>query len=280
MNCTRELDYTNGMKDWNTLFGTNKAIIGMIHVQALPGTPRYQGSVSPIIAQVKREVAMYQDAGVHGIILENMHDVPYINRTVGPEITAVMTAAALAAKSATTLPAGIQILAGANKEALAVALAAGLDFVRTEGFVFAHVADEGFMDGCAARLMRYRKAIGAEHIKIFTDIKKKHSSHAITEDVTIEATAESAEFFLSDGLIITGLSTGYPVSVDHLQSARSASSLPIIIGSGITKQNIHQYWKHADGFIVGSHFKENGNWQNPVASGRVTSFMNTVRNFQ
>jgi predicted TIM-barrel enzyme len=246
------------MKEWKKLFKTPKAIIGMIHVQALPGTPRYQGSISKIIAQVKREAIIYQDAGVHGIILENMHDVPYVNRQVGPEITAVMTA-------------------GANHEALAVALAAGLDFIRAEGFVFAHIADEGFMDGCAAQLMRYRKAIGAEHILVFTDIKKKHSSHAITGDVKIDATAEAAEFFLSDGLIITGPSTGNPVSIYDLQSARSGSTLPVIIGSGITEQNIHQYWKHADGFIVGSHFKEEGNWQNPVASRRVKSFMETLR---
>lgn len=265
------------MKEWKKLFKPPKAIIGMIHVQALPGTPRYQGSVKKIIAQVKREAALYQDAGVHGIILENMHDVPYVNREVGPEITAVMTTAALAAKAATSLPVGIQILAGANQEALAVALAAELDFIRAEGFVFAHIADEGFMDGCAAQLMRYRKAIGAEHIHVFTDIKKKHSSHAITGDVKIDATAEAAQFFLSDGLIITGPSTGNPVSIYDLQSARSGSTLPVIIGSGITEQNIHQYWKHADGFIVGSHFKEEGNWQNPVASRRVKSFMETLR---
>lgn len=66
------------------------------------------------------------------------------------------------------------MLAGGNKQALAVALAAGFDFIRAEGFVFAHVADEGLMNACAGDLLRYRRLIGADHIKIFTDIKKKH----------------------------------------------------------------------------------------------------------
>lgn len=64
---------------------------------------------------------------------------------------------------------------GANKEALAVAMASGAQFIRAEGFVFSHVADEGWMDSCAAELLRYRRAIGAEDILVFTDIKKKHS---------------------------------------------------------------------------------------------------------
>lgn len=67
-----------------------------------------------------------------------------------------------------------QVLAGGNQQALAVALAAGLDFIRAEGFVFSHVADEGLMNACAGELLRYRKRIGADNVNIFTDIKKKH----------------------------------------------------------------------------------------------------------
>lgn len=67
-----------------------------------------------------------------------------------------------------------QILAGANREALATALASNLQFIRCEGFVFSHIADEGFIDGSAGELLRYRKFIEADHIHVFTDIKKKH----------------------------------------------------------------------------------------------------------
>lgn len=40
--------------------------------------------------------------------------------------------------------------------------------------MYSHIADEGLMNACAGPLLRYRHNIGAEHIAIFTDIKKKH----------------------------------------------------------------------------------------------------------
>lgn len=103
-----------------------------------------------------------------------MHDVPYVNKRVGPEITAAMTAISYCVKNETELPCGIQILSNANIEAIAVAKAASLNFVRVEGFVFAHIGDEGIMESCAGQLLRYRKMIGANEVLIFTDIKKKH----------------------------------------------------------------------------------------------------------
>lgn len=104
-----------------------------------------------------------------------MHDIPYLNRQVGPEIVASMSVVCNEVKKeANNLPCGIQILAGANKEALAVAKAAGLQFIRAEGFVFSHIADEGTMNSDAGELLRYRKQIEADDILVFTDIKKKH----------------------------------------------------------------------------------------------------------
>ena len=108
-------------------------------------------------------------------MVENMHDIPYLNRQVGPEIIASMSVVCNEVKKeATNLPCGIQILAGANKEALAVAKAAGLQFIRAEGFIFSHIADEGTMNSDAGELLRYRKQIEADDILVFTDIKKKH----------------------------------------------------------------------------------------------------------
>src|SRR6185503_11879785 len=140
-------------------------------------------------------------AGVDGVIIENMHDVPYLRVEVGPEIVAAMTAIATEVKrecgdveSARRLPVGIQILAGANIEAMAVAHAASLDFIRAEGFAYAHVADEGIIEASAAKLLRYRKMIGAERVQVWTDVKKKHSAHAITADVSLGETAETVEF--------------------------------------------------------------------------------------
>ncbi|XP_068812295.1 protein C19orf12 homolog isoform X3 [Struthio camelus] len=146
-----------------------------------------------------------------------MHDLPY---TVGPgpEITAAMTVISAAVKrTCPGLPLGVQILCAANQQAIAVALAAGLDFIRAEGFVFSHVADEGIINACAGNLLRYRKQIGAENIQIFADIKKKHSAHALTADVSVAETAKAAEFFLADGVILTGTATAMPADPKELK---------------------------------------------------------------
>ncbi|RXQ88804.1 BtpA/SgcQ family protein [Ancylomarina salipaludis] len=257
-------------------FSDKKLIIGMIHVQALPGTPNHKLSVEEISAVAVNEAKQYEKAKLDAIMIENMHDVPYLKGQVGSEITAAMTFVAQAIRNAVSLPLGIQILAGANKEALAVAKAANLDFIRAEGFVFGHVADEGYIDSCAGELMRYRKMIGADEVNVFTDIKKKHSSHAITSDVDIVETAHAAEFFLSDGLIVTGSSTGKAVDIRELDALKDTVDKPILVGSGITADNIAEYWHYANAFIIGSHFKEKGYWMNPISDERLTEFMNRV----
>ena len=94
-------------------------------------------------------------------MIENMHDVPYLRGSVGPEVVASMAVVGRAVKSESKLPVGVQILAGANLEAIAVAHAAGLDYVRVEAYAFAHVADEGVIESSAAELLRFRRKIGA-----------------------------------------------------------------------------------------------------------------------
>lgn len=250
----------------------------MVHVAALPGTPRNSKNIKEIISEAVRDAELLEKGGVDAIMIENMHDRPYLNRNVGPEVVSAMTAVAVELRHNINLPLGIQILAGANKAALAVALAACFDFIRAEGFVFGHLADEGWMNSDAGELLRYRKQIGAEHIKIFTDIKKKHSSHAVSVDVSIAETAKAAEFFLSDGVIVTGAATGEKASVEEVKAVKQAVKIPVIIGSGIDAQNIHEYWDSADAFIVGSSLKIGGNWENPVDINRVRELVGKAKN--
>jgi len=259
------------------LFNLNKPIIGMIHVDALPGTPKYNGSVKPIIEKAKSEALIYQSLGVPVLMIENMHDVPYLNRNVGPEITTLMSIILYEIKRTINLPLGIQILAGANKEAIASAHSADADFIRAEGFVFAHVADEGMFNSDAGELLRYRKEIGAENILVFTDIKKKHSSHSITADIDIVETAKAAEFFLSDGVIITGSSTGSEPSLTEIRSVKSKVGLPVLAGSGITAENISTYLAYCDAFIIGSYFMQEGKWFNPIDPEKVKILLSKTK---
>jgi len=194
---------------------------------------------------------------------------------IGPEIVAAMTAIGSEVKILCGLPVGIQILAGANIEAMAVAHAANLDFIRAEAYAYAHVADEGLIEASAGALLRYRRAIGADHIRVFADIKKKHSAHAITKDVDIVETAKAAEFFSVDGVIVSGVATGQPTDPIEVNSVGSAVSVPTIVGSGITADNIHDY-QNADAFIVGSSIKQDGLWMNPIDMERARA---VVRSF-
>lgn len=253
------------------------ALIGMIHVGALPGAPRSKQGVDALAKQAVAEAAILIEGGVDAIALENMHDVPYLNRTVGPEIVSAMTAICAAVRETTSLPLGIQILAGANCEAIAVAHATGCQFVRCEGFVFSHVADEGLMANAdAGPLLRYRRAIGADDVAIIADIKKKHSSHAITTDVALDEMARAAVFCGADGVVVTGTATGQSASATDVRAAAEAIDEAVFIGSGITPENVGDY-SDADGFIVGSYLKRDGRWENPPELERVHALAKAIR---
>src|SRR6185295_11831930 len=249
-------------------FGAPRALVWMLHVGALPGTPAARHSIEELIERTVAEARVYREAGFNALALENMHDRPYLKGDVGPEITAALTAVGREVKRETGLVLGIQVLAAGNREALAVALACGADFVRVEGFVFAHVADEGIIESCAGELLRYRRAIGAERVLVFADIKKKHGAHAITSDVSLAETARAAEFFLADGVIVTGTSTGLATDPSDLAEARAAVAIPVLVGSGVTPENLARH-AAADGLIVGSSVKQGGVWSNALDPARV-----------
>ena len=269
-----------------------KLLIGMVQVGALPGSPRSRLPVPELAERAAAEAILLVKAGFDGLIVENMHDRPYVHQQHGPETVAAMAAVALAVRAAVgdvrrggDLPIGIQVLSGGNREALAVALAAGLQFIRCENFVFSHVADEGLLATAeAGPLLRYRKQIGAEHVLVLCDIKKKHASHAITADISLADAAEAAEFFGADGLIVTGTATGRPTDPADVAEASDASNLPVLVGSGVTPESIPSLIGKADALIVGSSIKRSGRWENPIdqkrASAMTRAFAAAVRNLK
>lgn len=260
------------------IFGRDRAIIGMVHVGALPGTPGHREPLAAIEDRARAEAVALARAGFDAVILENMHDAPYLLREVGPEIVASMTRVASSVRSAVSVPLGVQILAGANRAALAVAHASGCSFIRAEGFAFASVADEGLMaEADAGPLLRYRRAIGADGVRVLADVKKKHSSHAITADVTIAESAAAAEFFGADAIIMTGPATGQPTALGDIDSARRGCSLPILVGSGATEATVRSLLTRANAVIVGSDLKVDGHWRHALDPRRVEAFVRAAR---
>lgn len=259
-----------------SVFAKQKPVIGMIHVGALPGTPANNRSVSEVMEHALSEAKVYRAGGVDGVMIENMHDVPYLRGRAGPEIVAAMAVIARAVKDDCGMPVGIQILAGANMEAMAVAHAARLDFIRAEGYAFAHIADEGWIESSAAELLRYRKQIGADRVQVWADVKKKHSSHAVTTDISQGATAEAVEFMRGDAVVVTGNATGDPPRVADVLEVKAHTGLPVILGSGVDATNVSDFYEAADGFIIGSYFKREGRWANSVDMMRVERLMEVM----
>ena len=265
------------MADFQALFQKDKILIGMVHLQALPGTPSNNLVVSQIVDIAVEEARTLAQLGFDAILIENMHDTPYLLREVGPEIVASMTAATIAIAEEVDIPIGIQILAGANKAALAVAHATGAKFIRAEGYAFASIADEGIMDiADAGPLLRERNRIDANEIAILADIQKKHSSHSLTADLTIGDHARGADFMGADGIIVTGNHTGHAVEYADLREARGATELPLLVGSGVTPENIKDIFKIADAAIVGSSLKKDGNWSNAIDNNRCQKLIDSL----
>ena len=129
------------------------------------------------------------------------------------------------------------------------------------------------MESNAAKLLRYRRAIGATEVQVWADIKKKHSSHAWTADLTLGDMAEAAEFMGAETIIVTGASTGKPPNAAEVTAARNRCKLPVFVGSGVSMENIGELLGASDGLIVGSHFKKDGYWANEIEPERVWRFM-------
>lgn len=262
-----------------SIFNTDKAAIGVVHCPPLGGSPRYDGrAFAKIRDAAVRDAVDYAAGGIDGLIIENHGDVPFLRPSdIGPETSAFMTAIARDAHAETGLPFGINVLANAPLHAFAVAAASGAAFIRVNQWANAYVANEGLLDGEAARGLRYRRSIGADAVAVFADSHVKHGSHAITGDRSVAELTRDLEFFDADAVIATGLRTGDAATDEELETIRDATSLPVLVGSGVTEENVARIFSRARGIIIGSSLKRGGVWWNEVERDKVASFMQKVR---
>ncbi|MCO5164923.1 MAG: BtpA/SgcQ family protein [Planctomycetes bacterium] len=242
------------------------ALIGMVHLPPLPGSPGWGGAMGPVLEAARRDARALVEGGCDALLVENMGDLPFLRGRVEPETVA---AAALCVSAVAELgrPVGVQLLAAANREALGVAVAAGASFVRVEAFAYAHVADEGWLDACAGDLLRARRALGAD-VQVWADVKKKHAAHAVTADLDLGEAARGAAFCGADALVVTGARTGAATAPADLEAAKLAG-LPVVVGSGVTDDDAPALAPRAQGVIVGTWLKEEGDWRRPVDPARV-----------
>jgi membrane complex biogenesis BtpA family protein len=187
-----------------------------------------------------------------------------------------MAVMAEAVRRDTGLPVGINVLANGATQALAVAKAAGAAFIRVNQWANAYVANEGFMEGKAGAASRYRSWLKAKDVAVFADVHVKHGAHAIVADRSLTELTRDAEFFDADAVIVTGQRTGDGANVDDLKTVLSSTRLPVLVGSGVTPENVGAIFEHADAVIVASALKHGGSWWNEVDPERLAHFMSVV----
>ncbi len=262
----------------DTMLARGKAVIGVIHSWPLPGAPRYGGKpMHEIIDFALREAQAYAEGGLDGLIVENHGDIPFLKpEALGPETAACMAVMAEAVRREVGLPTGINVLANGAHVALAVARASGAAFIRVNQWSNAYVANEGIVEGPAATALRYRRSLGADDVRIFADVHVKHGAHAITADRSIEELARDNEFFDADVAIATGQRTGDAATPTEICTIKEATSLPVVVGSGVNAANISRILERADGVIVASSLKRDGVWWNEVDPDRLVAFMRAV----
>ncbi|MFM7678764.1 MAG: BtpA/SgcQ family protein [Roseiflexaceae bacterium] len=261
------------------IFRTAKPIIGMVHCWPMPGAPGYNGyGMQAIIDHAVADAKALIAGGCDGLIVENMWDIPFrAGAHIPPESIAAHAVVAAAVRAVCPLPMGINLVHNGGVALLGIAVAANADFIRVCMFTGAGVWDAGSIDeGCAADLMRRRSELHAEHIKILADVDKKHSVRFPGIDLATHI--EWTRFFGADALIISGRMTGDAPDVTKVREAKHlAGDRPIIIGSGADARNIAAFMQVADGVIVGSSIKRDGDIAEPVDEARVRQFVAAAR---
>lgn len=266
------------LKSLKEMFGVEKPIIGMVHLLPLPGSPGYDFyGMEAVIEHALRDAEALVSGGVDALMVENMWDLPYyVGMEVPPEEMTAQAVAARAVVEAVEVPVGINVIHNGGRVTLAIAVAAGADFIRVCLLTGARVWDTGEFDrGCAAELLRWRKNLGAEHIKLFADVDKKHS--VAFPGIDLATHVEWTEFYLADALIVSGKMTGAAPELEKVRRARELATRPILMGSGTTADNIAQFLQYADGAIVGTALKVDGIAENLVDVERVKRYMSEVR---
>lgn len=267
-----ENNINNRLKD---IFKNEKLLLGVVHLNPLPGSPSYKGeSLDDIYDLALKDTECYSRGNFHGIIIENHGDIPFSKpEDLGPETVAVMSVITNKLREKYKhLIFGINVLANGAIPALSVAMASNSSFIRVNQYTNAYIANEGFIEGLAAKITRYRRWISADSISIFADVHVKHGSHAIVADRSIEELAKDSEFFGADVLIATGQRTADSAEIEEVETIKKSTSLPVLIGSGISKDNVKNYYHNCDGFIIASSLKYDGFWKNSVDLERVIAF--------
>jgi membrane complex biogenesis BtpA family protein len=240
-------------------------LVGVIHLPALPGSPRGKVPMAEIARSAAEDARVLAEAGFDLAMIENFGDTPFFAGAV-PRITvSAMTACAVAARDAApALPLGINVLRNDADAALAIAAVVGATCVRVNVHASARVTDQGLVQGNAAETLRRRRELSIERVAIWADVDVKHSAPLAARPIHEEA-QDVVHRALADALLVTGTGTGRSVDVAKLETVRKAvPSVPVFVASGAAIDSLDTLARFADGVVVGSALRADG-----VAGGRI-----------
>jgi membrane complex biogenesis BtpA family protein len=254
-----------------------RTLIGMVHLPPLPGSPRWEGSMERATAMALADARALVDGGIDALLVENYGDAPFTAGRVEPATVAAI--AVIAAEIRRALPhamLGVSVLKNDARAALAVAAAVGGRFIRVNVHAGAVVADQGIVETQAYHTLRDRRLLGAD-VKIFADVGGKHA--VPLAPVEIEQTARDlVHRGLADALVVSGRATGEATPLADVKRVRGAvPDVPLLVGSGVTTETAAELLSVADGLIVGTHVKRDGDVRQPVDPARVEKLVAAAR---
>jgi membrane complex biogenesis BtpA family protein len=252
------------------LFTAPKPLIACIHLLPLPGSPRYAGTMRQVYETALAEAEIFTRYAIDGLIVENFRDMPFYPHRLPAETVAALAAVTRDIVKAVQVPVGVNALRNDARAAMAIATATGADFMRINVHMGAVVADQGIIQGTSHATLRLRVALRS-HVLIFADVGVKHATPLANRDLATE-TRDVTERGLVDAIIVSGDYTGAATRPEDVDLVRQHTTLPILIGSGATPDNLPHMYAKVDGLIVGSYFKTTGQADNLVEEGRVKEF--------
>jgi hypothetical protein len=258
------------------LFGVEKPVIAMAHFPPLPGTPLYdeKRGISGILESVASDTEKLLAGGVDGLLFCNEGDRPYTLKAEA-EAVAVMTRV-ITEVAPKDRPFGADFLWD-PKAAIAIALATGASFVR-EVFTGVYDSDMGLWNTDAGALLRYRRYIGADHIKVFYNITPEFASPLGSRPVGLLARSAVVSS-LADAILVSGPMASAEPDLSSILDVKThvGGQVPVLLNTGAKVDNIRQFLSVVDGVIVGSSLKVEGYTWNPVDLERVRAFMAVAR---
>ena len=260
-------------------FGSRKPIIAMIHLAPLPGSPLYDraGGMQKIVEDSARDIEALQEGGVDAVMFGNEGDRPYLLKA-SAESLAAMAFAVGALKPLIKVPFGVNYLWD-PVATVGLAVASGARFAR-EIFTGVYDSDMGLWQPDAAAALRLRADCGRADLKLMYNINAEFA--APVGDRPIAARAKSAVFSsLADVILVSGPMTGEAVAAANLRVVKDAlPDTPVFANTGVNLGNVGDILRVADGAVIGTHFKVDGNTWNPVDGARVKRFMDKVRSLR